>query len=86
MLNGSLEARINLYGPLWMAIFADMGDVQSEQFTVRPEDWLYTTGGGFRFKSDVGVFRLDVGGQLNTDPRFPEPRRWAIHFGIGEAF
>lgn len=86
MVNGSLEARINLHGPLWMALFADLGDVQSKQFTVRPEDWLYTTGGGFRFKSDIGVFRLDVGGQLNTDPRFPEPRRWAVHFGIGEAF
>ncbi len=86
MVNGSVEARINLYGPLWMALFADAGDVQSKQFTIRPQDWLYTTGGGFRFKSDIGVFRLDVGGQLNTDPRFPEPRRWAIHFGIGEAF
>ena len=86
MVSGSLEARIQLYGPLWMAVFTDMGDVQSKQFTVRTYDWLYTTGGGFRFKSDLGIFRLDVGGQLNTDPRFPEPRRWAIHFGIGEAF
>lgn len=86
MINGSIEARLNLYGPLWMAVFGDMGDVQSKQFTLRPDDWLYTTGGGFRFKSDIGVFRLDVGGQLKTDPRFPEPRRWALHFGIGEAF
>lgn len=86
MVNGSIEARFNLFGPLWMAVFGDMGDVQSKQFTIRPQDWLYTTGGGFRFKSEVGVFRLDVGGQLNTDPRFPEPRRWALHFGIGEAF
>lgn len=86
MVNGSVEARINLYGPIWMALFADAGDVQSGLFTVRPNDWLYTTGGGFRYKSEIGVFRLDVGGQLNTDPRFPEPRRWALHFGIGEAF
>lgn len=86
MANGSLEARVNLAGPVWMAVFGDVGDVQSKQFTLRPQDWLYTTGGGFRFKSDIGVFRLDVGGQLNTTPRFPEPRRWAIHFGIGEAF
>lgn len=86
MVTGSVEARINLAGPLWMAVFGDMGDVQSKQFTVRPADWLYTTGGGFRFKSDIGVFRLDVGGQLNTSDRFPEPRRWALHFGIGEAF
>ena len=86
MVNASIEARIQLHGPVWMAVFSDMGDVQSKQFTVRPQDWLYTTGGGIRFNSDVGIFRLDVGGQLNTDPRFPEPRRWAIHFGIGEAF
>ncbi len=86
MMNASVEARFNVYGPVWLATFVDMGDVQSKQFTLRPEDWLYTTGGGVRFKSQIGVFRLDVGGQLNTDPRFPEPRRWALHFGIGEAF
>ncbi len=86
MFNASVEARFNLFGPIWLATFADMGDIQSKQFTLRPNDFLYTTGGGVRFKSEIGVFRLDVGGQLNTDPRFPEPRRWAVHFGIGEAF
>lgn len=86
MLNGNLEVRVRLVGELWMAAFADAGDVRAGVLQFAPRDLLYTTGGGFRFASKVGTFRLDVGGQLNDDPRFPEPRPWALHFGIGEAF
>lgn len=86
MMHGSLELRIRLVGKLWLASFGDAGDVRSGTFEFVPRDLLYTTGGGFRYHSQVGVFRLDVGGQLNEDPRLPEPRRWAIHFGIGETF
>lgn len=86
MVHGSFELRVRTVAELWIAAFADMGDVQDGVVTFDPGGLLYTTGGGFRYHSQVGVFRLDVGGQLNEDPRFPEPRRWAIHFGIGETF
>jgi outer membrane translocation and assembly module TamA len=71
---------------LWIATFGDMGDVREGLAAFDPRGLLFTTGGGFRYYSPVGALRLDVGGQLNDDPRFPEPRPWALHFGIGEAF
>ena len=86
MMHGSFELRVRVVGDLWMAGFADAGDVRAGMLAFAPKQLLYTTGGGFRFHSQVGTFRLDVGGQLNDDPRFPEPRPWAIHFGIGETF
>ena len=86
MMHGSFEVRVRLVRDLWMAGFADAGDVRGGLLQFAPRDLLYTTGGGFRYASKVGTFRLDVGGQLNDDPRFPEPRPWAVHFGIGEAF
>lgn len=86
MMHGSFELRVRLVGEFWMASFADAGDVRSGIFEFVPRELLYTTGGGLRYHSQVGVFRLDVGGQLNEDVRLPEPRRWAVHFGIGETF
>jgi translocation and assembly module TamA len=86
MVHGSFELRVRAVADLWIASFADMGDVQENVATFDAAGLLYTTGGGLRYHSQVGIFRLDVGGQLNEDVRFPEPRRWAIHFGIGETF
>jgi outer membrane protein assembly factor BamA len=86
MVHASFELRVRMVADLWIATFADMGDVQDRAVTFDPGGLLYTTGGGLRYHSPFGIFRLDVGGQLNEDLRFPEPRRWAIHFGIGETF
>lgn len=86
MVHGSVEVRVRAVADLWVAAFVDGGDVRAGVLSFSANGWLYTTGGGFRYHSPVGIFRLDVGGQLNQDPRFVEPRRWAIHFGIGEVF
>jgi len=86
MLHGSFETRVRTWKALWFAAFLDTGDVRDEIATLVPRTLMVSTGGGARYESEVGTFRLDVGVQLNEDPRFPEPRPWAIHFGIGEAF
>jgi outer membrane protein assembly factor BamA len=86
MVNGNAEFRVRTYKELWVATFLDMGDVRDEVATIHPHGWMYSTGGGVRYYTPIGAFRLDVGVRLNDDPRFPEPRIWAIHFGLGEAF
>ena len=86
MVHGSFELRVRTFGELWIAGFADAGDVRAGVLEFALDDLLYTTGGGFRYHSQVGIFRIDVAGQLNSDPRFPESRPWALHFGIGESF
>ncbi|MEM9455469.1 MAG: BamA/TamA family outer membrane protein [Myxococcota bacterium] len=86
MLQGSFELRVRTYRDLWLAGFADAGDVREGVADYKLRGLMYSTGGGLRYDSQVGVLRLDVGVQLNEDPRFPEPRRWALHLGIGEAF
>lgn len=86
MVHGSAEFRVRLVAELWAASFFDLGDVRSETFSFDVDGWMYSTGGGLRYDSPIGLFRLDAGVRLNDDPRFPEPRIWAIHFGLGEAF
>lgn len=86
MLNGSFELRVRTVSELWVAGFTDMGDIQQKVATFDTRGWMYSTGGGLRYDSPIGKFRLDFGWRLNDDPRFPEPRRWAVHFGLGESF
>lgn len=86
MVQGTFELRVRTYGDLWLAAFGDAGDVREGVADFDLRGLMYSTGGGLRYDSQVGMLRLDVGVRLNDDPRFPEPRRWALHLGLGEAF
>ena len=87
MVLGNFETRVRLFGSLWFVAFFDVGDVQPGTTTIRPSQWNYSIGPGIRLHTVVGVFRLDAGFRLNDDPiRFPDQPRWALHFGLGEAF
>ncbi len=81
------ELRVRLVADLWSAGFFDLGDIREGVTEFDPRGWQYSTGGGLRYNSPIGIFRLDFGYRLNRDDlRFPEPRQWAIHFSLGEAF
>lgn len=86
LVQGTFELRVRTWKDLWFAGFADAGDVREgiAEFDLR--GLMYSVGGGARYDSDIGVFRLDLGVRLNDDPRFPEPRRWAVHFAVGQPF
>jgi len=86
LINANAEVRLRAVAELWFAAFFDIGDVQAGVARFDPRGFMYTTGGGLRYRSPIGTLRVDVGGQLNSDGRFPEPRRWALHIGLGEAF
>ena len=86
MVHGTAELRVRAVADLWLATFGDMGDVREGVADFAASGLMYSTGGGLRYYSPVGALRLDVGVRLNDDERFPEPRIWAIHFGLGETF
>ncbi len=86
MIQGSFELRVRTVADLWTVAFVDTGDVREGVAEFDLGGLMISSGGGLRYDSPIGMFRLDVGVRLNDDPRFPEPRRWALHFGIGEAF
>lgn len=87
MVLGNLELRWNVWGDLSVALFGDVGDVQPDELTWRPGDWQYATGLGARYKSPIGVARLDLGFRVNDDPeRFRDEPIWALHFALGEPF
>lgn len=86
-LMANLELRFMVYKDVYVVPFVDMGDVQPGTVEYQPSQWSYSTGGGMRYASPFGTFRLDFGWRLNeVGDRFEGERRWGIHFGLGEMF
>ncbi len=83
-LGSSIETRFPLFWRLRGALFVDGGQVGDRWSQVFPRLWKYSAGGGIRFVTPVGPFRLDAGYKLNRDPGDLET--WRIHFSLGESF
>ena len=91
MLEGSSEARLPLFGKFGAVAFLDYGNVFSASRDIDLGDLRYAVGPGVRYMTPVGPARMDFGYQLNPIPNLkvngvPEPRRWRIHFSIGQSF
>jgi len=97
----SLELRVQVGGPVSLAIFTDGADVSPHVADIRLSHPHLSSGLGVRYDTPVGPIRLDVGYRLpglqvlgKTDPLDNEPEPdllfgvlpVAIAFGIGEAF
>jgi outer membrane translocation and assembly module TamA len=72
-------------------LFADAGNVWNNAWDFNLNDLRYDVGPGLRYLTPVGPLRLDLGYQLNRIPGLlingkPEPRRFRVHFSIGQAF
>lgn len=89
-LEGSLEYRMKVLGPLQLALFADGGNV----WTIRPYEnqpqgdfqWnrfykeiALSSGLGLRWDFDYFVLRLDLGVKV-YDPQSDEGQRWVISY------
>lgn len=83
---GNFEARVRTWRDLWVAGFVDGGDVQPGVASFAPNEWNFSAGGGLRYDSPIGKFRLDVGVRLNDTPTSDGEPIWAIHLGLGESF
>ncbi len=91
MLAFSSEARLSLGGSLGAVAFVDAGNVWLGDFEWKLNELRYAVGPGLRYETPVGPIRFDIGYQLNEIPGLkvngqPQPRRWRIHFSIGQAF
>lgn len=91
LLSFSEEMRAELRGKLGAVLFLDGGNVWADSWGVTFGDLRYAIGPGLRYQTPVGPIRFDVGYQLNPIPELrvngqPQPRRWRIHFSIGQAF
>ena len=91
MLAASAELRAVLRGNLGGVLFLDFGNVWAESYGIRLNDLRYSIGPGLRYQTPIGPIRLDLGYQLNKIPGLivsgdSTPRRYRIHFSIGQAF
>jgi outer membrane protein assembly complex protein YaeT len=91
MVESSAELRAPLWGNLTGVLFADAGNVWNNAWDFNLNDLLYDVGPGLRYSTPIGPLRVDLGYQLNRIPGLlingkPEPRRFRIHFSIGQAF
>ncbi len=91
MFESSGEIRIPAFGQFAIVGFIDAGNVWYESFDVNLDDLRVNVGPGLRYRTPIGPVRVDFGYQLTridgllVDGK-PEPRRWRIHFSIGQAF
>jgi len=91
MFAWSEELRVHLKGNFGGVLFMDAGNVWAESGGFRFGDLRYSVGPGLRYQTPIGPVRFDFGYQLNPIPGLvvngdTTPRRWRIHFSIGQAF
>jgi outer membrane protein assembly complex protein YaeT len=87
----SSEARAALFGNLGGVVFVDAGNVWEDEWAFDLRDLRYDVGVGLRYRTPVGPIRFDLGYQLNPIEGLvvegdATPRRWRVHFSIGQAF
>lgn len=81
LLEGSIEARINLSPKFIFALFMDAGNVWLDSFHYRLNDLGYSAGAGLRYDTPIGPAGIDF-----ARPIFNEINKWQIHFSIGHPF
>jgi len=83
LIEGSLELRRPIWGPLGGALFVDFGQVSTRSFDLPVNDLKFGSGFGVNYQTPVGPLSLYVG--------FPwRPARgestWQIYFSVGAFF
>lgn len=82
LVEGSVELRQRISGPIGIVAFLDAGSV-TEREAPSVQDIRYGAGLGFRYATAIGPLRLDVGVPLNPQPG---DASYAIYVGLGQAF
>jgi outer membrane protein insertion porin family len=83
LLEGSIELRSPLLGPLGGVVFLDVGEVRRQPASYTVGDLKFGAGFGLRYHTIVGPLRVDLG--FPFSPPKGEPS-WQVHFSIGQAF
>lgn len=80
---GNAELRVDVWKGLGLVGFIDGGNVWVKTADVKPMGFKYTWGGGIRYNTPVGPFRLDYGQKFAPEPG---ESKFEIHFSLGHAF
>ncbi len=83
LIEGSVEARVQVTKNIGVVGFADAGYVGEKSFPDFSEDLRVGVGAGVRYNTGLGPIRLDVAVPL--DKRKGDPN-FAVYVGIGQAF
>jgi outer membrane protein assembly complex protein YaeT len=83
LIDGSVELRFPIYGPVGAVLFVDFGNVFRDSFTYRLDGLRYAVGPGLRYKTPIGPLRVDVGFIVD---RREEEDFGRVEFSIGQAF
>lgn len=83
---GNLELRMGWWYDAGLVVFGDVGRVWATPADFAWNGFLFSVGGGLRYRSSLGPIRVDVAVRLGDPPEFPVEPRWTVHFGLTEAF
>jgi outer membrane protein assembly complex protein YaeT len=83
LVEASAEVRHPVTEKIGVAVFVDAGQVSLRSFDFPFGDLRYGSGFGVRYKSPVGLLRLDLGFPVEPPPG---DQRWQVHVSVGQAF
>ncbi|MFZ5433029.1 MAG: BamA/OMP85 family outer membrane protein [Calditrichota bacterium] len=78
------EIRQNVWGPVTLAAFSDVGNVWTNKSVWQPLNLYPSAGLGLLFITPVGPIRIDYAHQIRKNPYGDRP--YAIHFSLGMPF
>lgn len=81
LLEGSVEPRIHIYGPLGVVTFLDWGNVWEQSGHFNFTQLRFAAGAGIRFATPIGPIGIDA-----ARPVFENLQKWQFHFNIGHPF
>jgi translocation and assembly module TamA len=85
-LFASGEIRKQLPYDVDLATFVDAGRAWRAVADANLPSVQWSVGAGLRYATSIGPVRVDVARRLGEDERFDFYPRWAVHFGLSEAF
>ncbi len=83
-ISATTEVRRNIWGPVALAAFMDIGNAWKNYLASRPLDLYPSAGAGLMVISPVGPVRVDYAYQLRANPY--DEQRWQIHISLGSGF
>jgi outer membrane protein assembly complex protein YaeT len=83
LIEGSLELRRPIWGPLGGALFIDFGQVSTRSFDLPVNDLKFGAGFGLNYRTPVGPLSLYLG--FPFKPPRGEPS-WQVYFSVGAYF
>ncbi|WP_291859157.1 outer membrane protein assembly factor [Marinilabilia sp.] len=81
VLEGSVEPRIKIFGPVGMVLFLDYGNVWRDANTFKFDEIRFAAGTGVRVSTPIGPVGIDF-----ARPVFGDTGKWQFHLNIGHAF